>query len=118
MNYKVLSNKGGVEYSGGNLELATEICLALNTKYQNTSEYFSVVEITPYRLLIDLAEAELWSSFPYEIVGIAWAAYYLSLQDYWNQLNNPDAFWHIKTKIGYITGTFDDRWYEEYDENN
>lgn len=110
MKYKILSNRGGVEYQGNNQNYATEMCVKLNAKYQNTEVLFSVVEITPFRLLMPLHEAEKLHSFPYEIVYDGVAAWYMSRREYERQLNSPNTRWLILNNVA----EFDDVWYETF----
>lgn len=108
--YKVLSNGGSVEYQGNNWDYATEVCINLNAEYQNADVFFSVVEITPFRLLMPLREAEELHSFPYEIVYDDMAAWYMSRREYEHQLNSPNTRWLIHNNVA----DFDDVWYETF----
>ncbi len=108
--YKVLSNRGQVEYQGNNLDYASEMCVNLNAEYQNTDVRFSVVEITPFRLLMPLHEAEKLHSFPYEIVYDDKAAWYMTRKEYQRQLNSPNTRWFILNHVA----DFDDVWYETF----
>lgn len=108
--YKVLSNKGSVEYKGNNPVYAAEICISLNAEYQNTDTTFNVVEITPFRLLVSLHEAEKLHSFPYEIVYDDKAAWYMTFEEYTRQLNDLDHEWRILDLLAY----FDDAWFNNF----
>ena len=110
MKYKVLSNRGSVEYQGNNWDYATEVCINLNAEYQSTDTLFSVVEITPFRLLMPLREAEKLHSFPYEIVYDDMAAWYMSRREYAHQLSSPNTRWLIFNNVA----AFDDVWYESF----
>ena len=117
MEYKVLSNHGQVAYAGPNQHVATNICIERNAEYQNTPIFFTVVPITPYRLLTDIRMAELTQSFVYEIVSPYKVAWYMTPLEYQLQLNRPDSVWLIK---GYnqplftLEAQFDDIWYEQF----
>ena len=108
--YKVLSNGGSVEYQGNNWDYATEVCINLNAEYQNTDVLFSVIEVTPFRLLMPLREAEKLRSFPYEIVYDGMAAWYMSRREYRRQLKNLNTGWLILNNVA----AFDDVWYETF----
>jgi hypothetical protein len=108
--YKVLSNRGQVGYQGNNQDHALEVCINLNAEYQNTDVFFSVVEITPFRLLMPLHEAEKLQSFPYEIVYGDKAAWYMTRKEYQRQLNSPNTRWLILNHVA----DFDDVWYETF----
>lgn len=108
--YKVLSNRGRVEYQGNNQDYALEVCVNLNAEYQNTDVLFSVIEITPFRLLMPLHEAEKLHSFPYEIVYDDMAAWYMSRREYARQLSSPNTKWLILDNVA----AFDDVWYETF----
>ena len=108
--YKVLSNRGSVAYQGNNQDYAAEVCVSLNAGYQNTDTFFSVIEITPFRLLMPLREAEKLHSFPYEIVYDGMAAWYMSGREYERQLNSLNTGWLILDNVA----DFDGIWYESF----
>lgn len=117
--FKLLSNRGQVGGKYNSLETATEMCLRLNTEFQNTEVFYSVVEITPFRLYIPLADAEMLQTFPYEIIelGGAFAVWYMTEEEYREQLSALDDCWRIRFKGGELEAEFDDEWYDDhYDE--
>lgn len=112
--YKVLSNKGQVAGEYTSKIMAQSACDNINNGYCIGSDlFYSVVEITPYRLLVPIEKALELHSFPFEIDG-NYAAWYMSEEEYMYQLTNASEFWVIKYKNGVLEAEFDDLWQDTW----
>lgn len=112
--FLVLSNQGQKEYEGPSRQIAVEIALKLNVEWQNTNTTFYVIQQTPYRLLCDLQDAEVLQAFPYQIVSADQAAWYMTAEEYEQQLACADQLWLIKWAGGTLKADFDSFWYENF----
>lgn len=119
--YKILSNVGVGNIYLASKEVTKKLCDILNNAVKGTDIVFSIIEETPYRLIVPLNIAMELHAFPFEAVitdNKTYAAYYLTEREFREQSEDETGLWHINCGNKVLTATFDDAWFDAYNYKN